>query len=137
MLKLIMGQKGTGKTKLLLEMVNTSAVTDEGDVVCIEKGKKLQFDIKHNVRLIDISEYEVKDFNSLYGFICGILASDYDITSIYIDSVLKICLGDLSEFEAFLTKLNNLFENEGKSIVITASGDYQEVPESLKKFLVA
>ncbi len=137
MLKLIMGHKGSGKTKLLIEMVNTSADVDQGDVICIEKGKKLQFDIKHNVRLIDISEYDVKDFNSFFGFICGIIASDYDITSIYIDSILKICSDDLVEFEKFLFKLNNLIENEGKSIVITASGDSSALPENVKKHFVA
>lgn len=137
MLKLIMGVKGMGKTKTLIEMVNDSAKSDKGDVICIEKGSKLTFDISHDVRLIDITPYEINDFNMFYGFVSGIFASDYDITSVYIDSVLKICGDDLSAFGEFLVKLDALCAKEGKTVVMTASGDQNGVPEDIKKFFAA
>lgn len=137
MVKLIMGLKGMGKTKMLIDMVNEAAKNDKGDVVCIEKGKKLTYDISHDVRLIDVTEYEISDFNSFYGFICGILAQDYDISAIFIDSVLKICSDDFNAFSAFLTKIEKLSEEQGKEIILTASGDQAIAPESVKRFFAA
>ena len=91
MLSLIVGVKGTGKTKHLIDLTNKALAESKGNVVCLEKGNKLRYDIKHQARLIDTSEYFIEDGQSLYGFIAGILASDHDITHIFIDSALKIC----------------------------------------------
>ena len=91
MLKLIIGKKGSGKTKTLISMVNDALNMTKGDVVCIEKGDKLKFDIRYQCRLIDAEEYLIDDGQSLFGFISGILASNHDVTDIFIDSALKIC----------------------------------------------
>ena len=90
MVKLIIGIKGTGKTKQLIELVNAASEKSAGSVVCIEKGTKLTSDIKHTARLIDTDQYAICDAQSLFGFIAGIIASNHDVTDLYIDSALKI-----------------------------------------------
>jgi hypothetical protein len=104
MIKLIIGKKGAGKTKRLVELVNSAAETSLGNVVCIEKGDKLKFDIKYQCRLIDADQYAISDAQSLYGFIAGILASNHDVTDLFIDSALKICKNNTVEFDQFLTE---------------------------------
>ena len=86
MLKLIIGVKGTGKTKTLISMVNEASEKSEGTVVCIEKGVGLRFDVKYTVRLINTNDYLVFDAEALYGFVAGILASNHDVTDLFIDS---------------------------------------------------
>lgn len=93
-MKLIIGVKGTGKTKTLIEMVNSTIDSSNGSVICIEKGDKFKFDIKYQCRLIDSDEYFVCDAQSLFGFIAGIFASNHDVTDLFIDSALKICGND-------------------------------------------
>ena len=102
MLKLMIGVKGTGKTKALIEKVNAASATSHGDVVCIEKGTKLRFDISSKVRLVDTEEYLVSDAQALYGLIAGILASNYDVTDIFVDNTLKICNGNIPALEIML-----------------------------------
>ena len=99
MLKLMIGVKGTGKTKTLIEKVNAASATSHGDVVCIEKGTKLRFDVSSKVRLVDTEEYLVSDAQALYGLIAGILASNYDVTDIFVDNTLKICNGNIPALE--------------------------------------
>ena len=95
MVKLIVGLKGTGKTKTLIELVNKAAEESKGAVICIEKGSKLNYDITHKARLIDTESFMVSDAQALYGFIAGITASNHDITDIFVDSALKICGNDI------------------------------------------
>ena len=102
MVKLIIGVKGTGKTKALISMVNEAAEKSNGNVVCIEKGVGLRFDIKPTVRLINTNEYLVFDAQALYGFVAGILASNHDVTDLFIDGALKISNNDSAAFEAFV-----------------------------------
>jgi len=135
MLKLIIGVKGTGKTKTLIEMVNKSLETTKGDVVVIEKGNKLIHDIKHQARLIDTDEYMVTDAQSLYGFVAGILASNYDVTDLYIDSALKICENDLVAFDILADELNKLAEKNNVNIQVTSSIPVEEASETIKKYI--
>ncbi|MBR7185520.1 MAG: hypothetical protein IKD37_07930 [Clostridia bacterium] len=135
MLKLIIGVKGTGKTKTLIEMVNKSLETTKGDVVVIEKGNKLIHDIKHQARLIDTDEYMVTDAQSLYGFVAGILASNYDVTDLYIDSALKICGNDLVAFDILADELNKLAEKNNVNIQVTSSIPVEEASETIKKYI--
>ncbi|HPE95557.1 MAG TPA: hypothetical protein PLT66_05775 [Bacillota bacterium] len=108
MINLIVGVKGTGKTKRLIEDVNKAVSASHGVVVCIEYGKKLTYDIKYQVRLIDAKDYNIKDGKSLYGFVCGILAGNYDVSELFIDSALKICQDDMASFEKFVATLKVL-----------------------------
>ena len=123
MIRLIIGTKGTGKTKTLIGLVNDALATSKGSVVCIEKGDKLRYDINYRCRLIDSEAYCISDGGSLYGFIAGMLASNHDITDLFIDSALKICKDDTADFDRFLERLGTLDRKVEVNIVITASFD--------------
>ncbi len=135
MLKLIIGVKGTGKTKTLISMVNEAADKTEGTVVCIEKGVGLRFDVKYSVRLINTNEYLIFDAESLYGFVAGILASNHDVTDLFIDSALKIANNDVAGFEAFLKDVDELTGKLGVNVVITSSIPAEEASDLVKKYI--
>ena len=135
MLKLMIGVKGTGKTKTLIENVNAAAAASHGDVVCIEKGTVLRFDIKSKVRLIDTEEYLINDAAALYGFVAGILASNYDVTDLFVDNTLKICNGNVAAFEALLGELDALLAKREVNLFMTASMPAEEASDAVKKFL--
>ena len=132
MLKLMIGVKGTGKTKALINMVNTAVEKSQGDVVCIEKGDKLRYDVTYKARLIDTDYYAVADAEALYGFIAGILASNSDITDIFVDSTLKICANDVEALAAMIGKLDKITKDV--NLVMTASIAVEECPESIKAY---
>ena len=135
MLKLIIGVKGTGKTKTLINLVNGALEVTKGDVVCIEKGVKLRYDIKPTARLIDVEEYMVSDAQSLYGFVAGILASNHDVTDLFIDSTLKICKGDMPAFETLVVELDKLVTKVGLNMIMTVSMPEEEASETIRKFI--
>ena len=135
MLKLIIGVKGTGKTKTLIEMVNSAVNTSNGAVVCIEKGDKLRYDIKYQARLINTEEFMISDAQSLYGFVAGILASNHDVTELFIDSALKICNNDMASFEKMLDELAALVAKTGTTLFITSSMPVEEASDTVKKYL--
>ena len=135
MLKLIIGVKGTGKTKTLINLVNTAVDHSRGDVVCIEKGAKLRYDVKYQARLIDTNEYFVADALSLYGFVAGIFASNHDVTDLFIDSALKICNDDLAAFDQFVDAINALSEKIGVNIVITSSIPVESASATVQKYV--
>ena len=135
MVKLIIGVKGTGKTKTLIEMVNQAQSVTNGCVVCIEKGNKLRYDINSQIRLIDTVEYLVSDAQSLFGFVAGILASNYDVTDIFIDSCLKICNEDVAAFEKFLLEVEALALKSEVNVVITSSVATEDTTDVMKKFV--
>ena len=132
MIKLFIGSKGSGKTKTLIELTNNAAQTSNGSVVCIEKGDKLKHEITYKARLIDTDAYAISDAEALYGFIAGILASNNDITDIFVDSSLKICGNDVASFEKMLPKLENISSNV--NIVMSSSIAVEEAPEGIKKY---
>ena len=135
MLKLIIGVKGSGKTKTLIEMVNTALANSSGSVVCIEKGSKLIYDIKYQARLIDTDQYLIDDAQSLFGFVAGILASNHDVTDLFIDSALKICNNDVAAFEKMVTELDALSTKIGFNVVMTSSLPVEEASELVKKYV--
>ena len=135
MIKLIIGKKGSGKTKTLIDLVNTALSTSNGSVVCIEKGDKLKYDVKYQARLVDTEEYHVDDAQSLFGFIAGILASNHDVTDIFVDSALKICGNDSVSFDKFLDEIEALISTHVINCVMTSSIDPDEASETVKKFV--
>jgi len=135
MLKLIIGVKGTGKTKTLINLVNTAVENSHGDVVCIEKGTKLRYDVKYKARLIDVNEYYVTDAQSLYGFIAGILASNHDVTDLFVDSALKICNNVIATFDKFVEEVNTLTAKLNVKVTMTSSIPTEEASETVKKYL--
>ena len=135
MLKLIIGVKGPGKTKALINLVNTASADSKGDVVCIEKGVKLRYDVKSTVRLINTEDYFVADTDALYGFIAGIFASNHDITDLFVDSALKICNNNAGEFDAFVDLVAKLAEKLGVNIVMTSSIPVEDASDAVKKYV--
>ena len=89
MIRVIMGKKGTGKTKQMIEMINNAVQTEHGNVVCIERGSKLTYDIHYQIRLVEASSYDIDSYATLKGFVSGLYAGNYDITHIFIDSLCK------------------------------------------------
>ncbi len=135
MLKLIIGVKGTGKTKTLISMVNEAVEKSEGTVVCIEKGVGLRFDVKYTARLINTNDYLIFDAEALYGFVAGILASNHDVTDLFIDSALKIANNDMNAFEAFLKEADELSNKVNVNIVMTSSIPTEEAGDIVKKYI--
>ena len=135
MLKLIIGVKGTGKTKALINLVNAASAESKGDVVCIEKGVKLRYDVKSAVRLIDTEEYFIADTDALYGFIAGILASNHDITDLFVDSALKICNNDVAAFDEFVELVAKLSDKLNINVVMTSSIPVEEATDVVNKYI--
>ena len=135
MIKLIIGLKGTGKTKTLINMVNSAIDTSSGSVICLEKGDKLRFDIKYQARLIDVAEYGVDDAQALYGFIAGIYSSNSDITHIFIDSASKMCGQDMDAFAAFVRETAAFAEKWNIDIVMTSSVTEDMLADDIKQYI--
>ncbi|WP_411676643.1 hypothetical protein [Caproicibacter sp.] len=132
MINVIVGKKGSGKTKKLIERANESVSKSSGNVVVIEKGNKLTYDISHDVRLIDIDEYGIQGADALGGFICGICAGNYDVTDIYVDSTLKIIGQDMSGLTSFAEKMDALSSLSNIKITLLISADESILPQEIK-----
>ena len=134
MITLILGKKGSGKTKRLIDMCNTAA--SNGNVVFIEKDNNLTYDISHKARLAVAEEYAVKGYDALYGFIAGMCAGNYDITDIFVDSTLKIGGGDLEGLADFIEKLGDLSKKASTNMVLSISADKADIPERIAEYAV-
>lgn len=135
MLKLIIGLKGSGKTKHLIAMVNQAVDDSRGAVICIERSDKLRFDIKYQCRLISSDHYAIYDAQSLYGFVAGIYASNHDITDVFIDSALRITGDDIASFDKCLDELAKFSDDNGINIVITSTIAEENATETMKKYI--
>jgi len=135
MVKLIMGLKGSGKTKQLIELVNKAVNDEHGDIVFIERSSKLTYDVPHKVRLIDASQYEFDGYDFLKGFISGLHSANYDITYIFIDSVLQIIKKDVDgDAEDFFDWCEKFSLKEHVKFTITISEDILKATERIKKY---
>ena len=135
MIKLLIGVKGTGKTKTLIESANTALNETKGYVVCLEKGTKLRSNINYKARLINTDDYLIDDASALGGMVAGIIAGNSDVTDLFIDSALKICGNDLAAFDKFLTDLAKVTENNPTKITMTVSLAVEDATETIKKFI--
>ena len=135
MINLIVGVKGTGKTKTLIDLVNQTVETCKGSVVCLAKGTKLRHEIKYLARLINTDEYMISDAHYLFGFIAGICASNHDVQDLFIDSCLKICKNDMEGFGHFVRKLAIFAEAQNLNITMTVSCAKEELPESILQYV--
>lgn len=131
MVTLIVGQKGTGKTKKLIQLVNDAVAESKGNVVVLEKGAKLTYDVTHKARLIDTEQFGITGFDMFYGFVSGICAGNYDVTDIFVDSTLKIGGKDMEKFAEFVNKANVLATKSETKITLLVSADEGEIPESV------
>ena len=130
MIQLIVGTKGSGKTKTLVDMINAGTRTTSGNVVVIEKGMQLTYDIDYKARLVDMDEYHVAGADMFYGFVAGVLAGNYDITDIFVDSTLKIG-GGVDELLGFVEKLKKLSDMANTNVVLSVSADPAEIPAEI------
>jgi len=134
MIKIIAGEKGTGKTARLVDDINTVAAQDN-NVVCIERGTRLDQLLKPNVRLVNMKEYPVSGYEQLLAFICGICSKDYDLTHIYIDSIFKVAdNSDLNDLNTFVTKLDTFLKDTPITASIILSAKIDDLPEAVKSF---
>ncbi len=129
MIKLIIGNKGSGKTKKLIDLVNTAAKNSPGNVVCVEKGDTLTFSVAREVRLIDVENYGISGYDEYYAMLCGIAASNHDITHIFGDATKKIG-GGLEGLDKFLARVD---ANKDIEYVFTVSCDEADLPEAVTK----
>ena len=127
MITLIIGKKGSGKTKRLLEMCAAATKSSDGNVVFLEKDNTLTYNLEHKTRLVALDEYGINSYATLYGFIAGMCAGNYDITDIFVDSTLKIGGDDLEELANFVEKLAKLDAN----ITLSVSADKADIPARL------
>ena len=134
MVELIVGKKGKGKTKVLLDKVNGAVKEANGSIVYLDKSTKHMYELNNKVRLIDVSGFPIKNADEFVGFICGILSQDHDLEQIYLDSFLTTaCIKDNLDYA--VEKLDALSEKFGVSFVISASVDKENMPESVQKYV--
>ncbi|MBR0141719.1 MAG: ATP-binding protein [Ruminococcus sp.] len=134
MIKLITGKKGSGKTKILIDQINEAVRDTNGSVVCVEKGSNVRYSISRKVRWCDTEYYNISGYDTFYGFIAGLLASNYDITHIYIDGILRIAERDYEQLGNLLEKLDKL-TGEDVTIVFTVSADAADLSDNVKQFI--
>ena len=134
MISLIIGHKGSGKTKKLIDSINARVEESHGNVVCIEKGQRLTYDLTYRVRLVDSDRFSIGSYDELFGFISGICAGNYDVTDIFVDGTLKIGGQDKAELLKFLERLSALAELAKAKIMLTISCDEEELPEAIHQF---
>ena len=135
MVTLLIGKKGSGKTKRLIEEANAAVEASKGSVVVIEKGAKLTYNLTPNARLVDTEEYSIKGYDTLYGFLSGICAGNYDITDIFVDSTFKIAGDDKEALAAFVKKLNALAEEAKTAITLLISAAKDDLPTDIEATL--
>ncbi|MCI8478609.1 MAG: hypothetical protein HFE97_09765 [Oscillospiraceae bacterium] len=136
MVRVIMGVKGTGKTKQMIEMINAAVHSENGSVVCIERGPKLTYDIHYKIRLVEASHYDMDNFDCLKGFISGLYAGNYDTTHVFIDSLTKIVPSDPTDHsvEEFLDWLNRFSDKNNIKFTVTISADSELASEGIRKY---
>ena len=132
MVTLLIGKKGSGKTKKLISLANEAVAASSGNVVVIEKGAKLTYDVTHKARLIDTDQYSIAGYDILFGFLSGICAGNYDVTDILIDSTFKICPEGLSGLAAFIDKIDALAKASDVKFTVLISADANDIPDDVK-----
>ena len=132
MVELIVGKKGKGKTKVLLDRVNGAVTEANGSIVYLDKSTKHMYELNNKVRLIDVSSYPLKNADEFVGFICGIISQDHDLEQIYLDSFLKVSKLEDADVTDTLDQLDKIGEKYGISIVVSISLDKEEIPEALQ-----
>lgn len=136
MVRLIMGAKGAGKTKQLIEQVHAAVESESGSVVCIEPSADMRYDISHSVRLVNAGEYKLNSYECLRGFICGLYAGNYDISHVFVDNLMKIVGNDdLAQAEKLLDWLDRFSEKNAVKFTVTISGEADMATEGMQRYL--
>ena len=135
MIHVIMGLKGSGKTKKLIDGINAAVAQASGDVVCIEYGKKLTYDVTYKVRLVDSQEYAINSVEMLKGFLSGMHAGNFDITHVFIDNLYKTIGADLAAAEDFVAWAAKFAVNNSMEITVALSEDPANASEAMRQYL--
>ena len=136
MVQLIIGNKGKGKTKHLLEKVNLQVKETKGNIVYLDKSTKHMYELNNKVRLIDVSQYMITNHDEFVGFICGIVSQDHDLEQMFLDSFLKIACLENEDITPVIEKLEKISQNYGIDFVLSVSMDESELPEALKSKII-
>ncbi|MBZ4646394.1 MAG: hypothetical protein PWR27_354 [Petroclostridium sp.] len=136
MIKIIMDKEGTGKTKRLIDMANRSATEDSGNIIYIDDNNHHMYDLNHEIRFVDTSEFDIDDLRVFYGFICGIISENFDISQIYIDDIYKIVKDNSDLLEIFLQNIRKISEKFSISFTMTLNGDPENAPAFLKEYIL-
>lgn len=136
MIQIIHGKKGSGKTKRIIDMTNAAFDGQHGDVIFIDDDNRYMFDLRHEVRFVNAGEYGMVSPEMFYGFLCGILSQNFDVSQIFIDAFFKLVNVQPNETEWFFNKLEQLSENHNILFVLSASCDDSDAPEYMQKYFI-
>lgn len=136
MVQLIVGNKGKGKTKFLLEKVNNNVKEAVGSVVYLDKSPKHMYELNNKVRLIDVSDYMIENTDGFLGFVSGIISQDHDLQQMYFDSFLKIAKAEAKDMASVVEKLDKISSKFGVDFVVSVSADEEDLPEAVKSNII-
>ena len=134
MIRVILGEKGTGKTKMLLNSVHAAVESEKGNVVFVNNGSQHMTEVSHKIRLVDTSEFSIETYEEFYGLVSGILAQNFDVSYIFVDSITKIASGDMGALEKLLDKLNVICEKFEVQMAMTVSMSAADASDKIKAF---
>jgi thymidine kinase len=136
MIQVIAGKKGSGKTKRLIDLTNTTARDAEHDVIFLDDDNRYMFDVDHKVRFINAEDYHIHNADMFIGFLCGMLSSNFDIGTVFIDAFLKLCHTDLENTGEVVKTLAELGTKHNVDFVLSLSADPEELPEHLRQYMI-
>ena len=136
MIQVIAGKKGSGKTKRLIDLTNTTARDAEHDVIFLDDDNRYMFDVDHKVRFINAEDYHIHNADMFIGFLCGMLSSNFDIGTVFLDAFLKLCHTDLENTGEVVKTLAELGTKHNVDFVLSLSADPEELPEHLRQYLI-
>ena len=136
MIEVIYGKKGSGKTKRLIDMANDSIKDQKGDVLFIDDDNRYMFDLRHEIRFINAGEYDVHNAQMFLGFVCGLLAQNFDIRLVFVDAFLKLVKDDVEGLGWLFERLDAVTKKHNVRIVISCNGDAGEAPSYLKPYII-
>jgi hypothetical protein len=136
MIQVIAGKKGSGKTKRLIDLTNSTAREAVHDVIFLDDDNRYMYDVDHKVRFINAADYHVSNIDMFIGFLCGILSSNYDVGTVFIDAFLKLCHTDLDKTEPVIVTLAGLAASHNVDFVLSVSADPEDLPDFMKQYLI-
>ncbi len=136
MIQVIHGKKGSGKTKRILDMANDALKEQKGDVVFIDDDKRYIYDLRHEVRFVNAGEYAIENPDMFFGFLCGIVTQNFDVSHIFIDAFLKLVKVDINQTEKFFKRLAELSDRHNLQFILSVSGDEKDMPAYVQKYFI-
>ena len=135
MVKFIVGEKGTGKTKVMIDMANEASKASKGHVVYIDRDNNHMYDLDRSLRFINAGEFQIENLKAFYGFLCGVISQNFDIEKVFIDGQRVISNAEEDCLQVFVKNMEKLYKDFGVSFVVSLSRNPDNVPEFLKAYL--